>query len=434
MNIRKLIKNRVVKNAGWIISGRIAQVLINFILSLFTLRYLGPDNYGLINYAAAYTGILSSVSSLGINAIIVKEFVDKPGQEGVILGTSLGLRLVASALSTVAILCVSFIWDANEPETHLVVTLYSVGAILNSFEVFTYWFQSQLQSKKTSIATLCAYTVMAGYKIILLMLDMPVSYFAIASAIDYAVIAVILVGYYVRDKGARLSFSWRYGSQLLKSSHHYILTGLMVSIYAQTDKLMLKQMVNESETGFYSVAYSLSGIWCFVLAAIISSLNPIIMEAHKGDRLKYGRLNRLLYNIVIYLSFFVAGIYMMTGEWIVVFLYGEAYRPAAIPLKILAWQTAFSYLGVARDTWIVCENKQKYLKYIYISAMLANVSLNAVWIPVYGVAGAAFASLVTQVITTFIVPFFIVELKENVHMMLDALLFRGLKTREKQAG
>lgn len=422
-----LKNNRVIRNAGWLIAGKIIQSLINLVVGLLTARYLGPGNYGLISYAAAYTSFFTSFCTLGINSVIVKELIDAPEKEGEVLGTSLGLRAISSTLSAITIVGISFLLDANEPETHLVVALYSVSIIFHIFEVFDYWFQSRLQSKKSAMASLAAYVITSLYKIILLMLDKPVTYFALATSVDYICIAVILVGLYIRENGKKLSFSWDYGKDLLGKSCHYILSGLMVAVYAQTDKIMLKQMISDTENGYYATALSLCNVWCFILSAIISSLNPIIMQAHKEDKKKFGRLNRLLYCIVFYISAVVSVCFTVLGEWLVPLMYGEAYLPAAMPLKILTWQTAFSYLGVARNAWIVCENKQKYLKYIYISAALANVVLNWLFIPVWGASGAAFASLVAQITTVMIAPFFIKQMRENSVMMVDAMLLRGIR-------
>lgn len=426
MRKRCNISNRVIKNAGWMIAGKISQSLINLIVGLLTARYLGPANYGLISYASAYTTFFSSICTLGINSVIVKELIDAPEKEGEVLGTSLGLRAISSALSAITIVGISFLLDANEPETQLVVALYSVSVIFHIFEVFDYWFQSRLQSKKSAMASLAAYVITSLYKIILLILDKPVTYFALATSVDYICIAAILVGLYIRENGKKLSFSWDYGKDLLGKSCHYILSGLMVAVYAQTDKIMLKQMISDTENGYYATALSLCNVWCFILSAIISSLNPIIMQAHKEDKKKFGRLNRLLYCIVFYISAVVSVCFTVLGEWLIPVMYGEAYLPAAMPLKILTWQTAFSYLGVARNAWIVCENKQKYLKYIYISAALANVVLNWLFIPVWGASGAAFASLAAQITTVMIAPFFIKQMRENSVMMVDAILLKGL--------
>ena len=111
---------------------------------------------------------------------------------------------------------------------------------------------------------------------------------------------------------------------------------------------------------------------------------------------------------------------------IIKILYGEAFLPSAMPLRIITWYTAFSYLGVARNAWIVCENKQKYLKYLYVGAAITNVVLNAIFIPLLGATGAAIASLITQISTILVFPFFINELRPNVIMMFDAIMFRKI--------
>lgn len=424
---RSLRNNRVVKNAGWLITGKIIQGLINLIVGLLTARYLGPSNYGLINYAAAYTGFITSFCTLGINSVIVKELIDAPEHEGQVLGTSLGLRAVSSVLSVITIIGISLFLDANEPETQLVVALYSIGSIFHIFEVFDYWFQFQLKSKKTAMASLAAYIITSVYKVMLFVFDKPVEYFAVATSVDYICIAIILVVMYIRCKGGRLSFSWNYGKSLLEKSHHYILSGMMIAIYAQTDKIMLKQMINDTENGYYATALYLCSAWCFVLMAIINSFNPVIMQAYNENREKFNRLNRLLYAIVFYISAVISFCFMLLGDWLIPMIYGVAYLPAVTPLKILTWQTAFSYLGTARDAWIVCKNKQKYLKYIYMSAALTNVMLNYWFIPVWGATGAAAASLITQIITVMITPFFIEDVRQNSVLMIEAILLRKIK-------
>lgn len=428
--LKQLLNHSVIINAGWLIFGKVIQMVINLFVGLLTARYLGPSNYGLINYGTAYTTFFASICTLGINSVIVKEFIDYPGKEGQILGTALGLRAVSSFFSSIAIAGISLILDAGEPETQIVVVLCSIGVFFQIFEIFNHWFQSRLQSKKTAIAALIAYSITAAYKVLLLIMGKPVTYFALATSVDYICVAVVLLFFYFRDHGSKFSFSWNYGKTLLKKSCHYILPGLMVAVYAQTDKLMMKHMIGEKEIGYYSTAFSLCNVWCFLLSAIISSLTPVIMQAHKDGTKRYGQLNRVLYAIVFYTSAAVSILFLLLGDWIIPLLYGIAYAPASLPLKILTWQTAFSYLGVARNIWVVCEEKQKYLKYIYISAALANVLLNLIFIPPLGASGAAFASLLAQVITVMIAPFFIKGMRENSIMMLDAILLRGLNIQQ----
>ena len=216
----------------------------------------------------------------------------------------------------------------------------------------------------SSIASLIGYIVVSAYKIVLLIYKKSVLWFAVASSIDYIVIAAFLLIVYKKNHGPKLSFSLTKAKQLLKKSYHFILSGLMISIYGATDKLMLKQMLNETHVGYYSTAISLCTVWCFVLSAIIHSAVPSIMQLHRQNYALYEQRNKQLYALVFYVSFTVSIIFTLFSDWIIGLLYGEAYLPSANPLKIATWYTAFSYLGVARDTWIICENKQKYLKYL----------------------------------------------------------------------
>ena len=426
-----LLKSKVVRNASWLIAGKIAQMIISLFVGLLTARYLGPSNYGLIGYAGAYVAFLTIFCNLGINSVLVKEFIDNPGQEGKILGTTIGLRALSTLLSYITLIVVVFLIDGNEPLTICVVALSSLGLFFRVFESFNYWFQSRLQSKVTAIASLIAYSITAAYKIYLLIDGASVVFFALVSSIEYVCLGILLFYQYKKNSGSQFSFSWEYAKSLLGKSYHFILPSIMVAIYGQTDKLMMKQMISESEIGFYVAACTICAMWCFILSAIIDSMYPPIMEAHGKDEEQYNRLNRQLYAIVFYVSVFVSAGIALLAEPIVYILYGSSYLPAVEPLRIITWYTAFSYLGVARNAWIVSENKQKYLFRIYVSAAVANVALNLVLIPVWGASGAAVASLVAQIVTTLIAPFFIKELRQNSILMLQAIFLRGVFNPKK---
>ena len=423
----KVVNNKVAKNAGWIIAGRVANMICSFVVSLLVARYLGPSNFGLINYATAYTTFFASLCTLGINSVIVKEFVDYPDKEGESIGTSLLLRAISSLLSIFLIIVVSSILDHGERITILVVALCSFGLFFQIFDTFNYWYQAHLISKYSAIASSVAYVVMSAYKIYLLVTGKSVIWFAIATSVDYIVIAIILVYFYKKNNGPKLRVSRTRAKSILSKSCHFILAGLMVSIYGATDRLMLKHMLDESAVGYYSLAVSLCNIWVFVLSAIIDSLTPVILENAKSNKEKYVKLNKQLYSIVFYVSFFVSICFIIFGKIAIRILYGEAYLPATGPLYVITWYVAFSYLGVARNPWIVTENMEKYLVFIYLGAAVSNVILNAALIPSFGTIGAAIASLVTQISTIVVFPLFIKGMRPNVKLMVDAILLRDIR-------
>ncbi len=426
------MRNKVVRNAGWLIAGNITYKLIAFIIGLWTARYLGPSNQGVITYAAAYTGFFYSVATLGINSIVVKQIIDNPDREGTIMGTTLVLQCVASLFSALTILCIVSIVDFGEPLTIAVTFLSSLGLFFQVLDSIKYWFQAKLESKYAAIATIVAHCITSLYRVVLLILKKGVLWFAFANVIDCICVAAILFTVYKRKKGPKFVFSKSIAKELIANSRYYILSGLMISIYGATDKIMLKQMLNAESVGYYGTAISICTLWVFVLSSIIESISPVIMEAKKTDEIAYKRKNVQLYSIVFYLSIFVSLFMTIFAEWGVVLLYGKAYQGAVNPLRIVCWYVAFSYLGCARDVWVVCEGHQRHLPKLYMEAAITNVVLNFALIPFFGASGAAAASLITQISTVFIAPLFIKEMRPNVCLMLDAIFFRKIKRKEEE--
>ena len=136
--------------------------------------------------------------------------------------------------------------------------------------------------------------------------------------------------------------------------------------------------------------------------------------------------------MVFYFSLFASAAICLIAPLFIRIVYGEDYLPAVGSLRIVVWFVAFSYLGVARNVWVVCEKKQKYLKYLYLGSAVSNVILNLVLIPVLGEKGAALASLLTQISTVFVFPSFIKEMRPNVKMMAEAILLKDVLPEKKK--
>ena len=369
---------------------------------------------------------------MGINSVIVKDFFDNPDEQGKTLGSAVMMRVISSLFSAVAVTCISFFLDYGDWETICVVALCGISLIFHAFDSINYWFQSQYKSKVTAIATFLAYVATSVYKIVLLILKKNVLWFAFASSVDYIVFAIIILIAYRVHHGQKLSFSFENGKRLLSKSYHYILSGMMVAIYGHTDKFMLKQMLGEAEVGYYATAVGICAMWTFVLSAIIDAMYPTIIQSFKQNKELFEQRNRQLYAMVFYITVFVSVCFVLFGNWGVRLLYGEEFMPAAAPLKVITWYTAFSYFGVARNAWMVCNEKQKYLKYMYIAAAAANVVLNLIFIPLWGPVGAAFASLITQIATSILLPYCIKDLRPNARLMLEAIMLKGVFPKKKQ--
>ncbi|NLK93452.1 MAG: flippase [Bacteroidales bacterium] len=421
-----MIKNKVVKNSMWIISCKVAQSVLAVIINMLTARYLGPSNYGLINYAASIVAFVIPIMQLGLNAILVQEIINKPEKEGETLGTSLVMSLISAFLCIIGVLLFSLIANAGETETIIVCFLYSILLIFSALELTQYWFQAKLMSKYVSLTMLLAYILVSGYKIFLLATGKNIYWFAISNALDYAIISVVLLIIYKKISKNKLSFSLTTAKSLFNKGKYYIVSSMMVTIFAQTARIMLKFMISNEAVGYYSAAVACAGMTSFVFTAIIDSFRPLIFESKKNSQQVFEKNVTRLYSVIIYFALAQSVFIAVFSEVIVKILYGSQYIDSVMALRIIVWHTTFSYLGAVRNIWILAEGKHKILWVLNLSGALFNIILNFVFIPIWGIYGAALSALLTQIFTNVVLGFIIKPIKDNNKLMLQALNVKNL--------
>ncbi len=398
-----MTENKVVKNATWIIACKIIQSVLGLIISMISSRYFGPSGYGLINYAISVVAFVVPIMQLGLNSILVQEIVGGKEREGAILGTSLTMSFITSFFTIGGVILFVSVANAGERDTLIVCALYSIVLITQSLELIQYWFQAKLKSKYTSIVMLIAYVAIAVYRIVLLVSKKSIYWYAVSYAMEYCIISIALLIIYKKCEGDAFHFSWRIARALFKKSKYYILSGLMITVFAQTGRIMLKIMIDDAATGYYSAAVTCVGLTNFVFTAIIDSARPSVFE---GQKISYERFETnitRLYSIVIYLSLLQSVFLTILAKPIIYVLFGKQYMPAVPALQIMSWYSTFSYLGSVHAIWILAEGKQKTLWVINLSGALFNIVLNALLIPIWGVNGAAVTALATQFFTNVIV-------------------------------
>ena len=397
-----MIKNKGVINASWIIGCKIVQSVLALVIGVLCARFLGPSNFGVINYAASIVGFAAPLMRLGFNSILVNEITAGKDSEQKIIGTAIGLTVPAGILGSLAIVAFVSLYNRGDTVTVIVCSVYSLTLIFQAAEMITYWYQAKLMSKYPSIATIVGYVIVSAYKIYLLVSAKSVYWFAVINAMEHLIVCVILLVLYSRLSKQSLQFSFSTAKNLLSKGKHYILSGVMVAIFQQTDKFMLKNMIGDEETGFYSVAVACAGVAGFVYAAIIDSMRPSILTSKKYSEEQYQNKMSVLYAIVIALGLLQCIGMTVLAKPMIYLLYGEQYLPAVSTLQITVWFVICSYFAIVRDMWILAEEKQKYLWIINMLGAGINVGLNLVLIPILGAPGAALASLATHLFASFL--------------------------------
>ncbi|WP_298023047.1 flippase [uncultured Dysosmobacter sp.] len=430
---------KVAKNATWIIACRIAQAFFALAIYMLTARFLGPSNFGIIIYASSLVAFVAPIMNLGFNNILVQDIINNPEREGKTVGTTILLSLISAVFCISGITTFAYIANQNEFSTIIVCFLYSLLLIFQALELIQYWFQAKYLSKYTSIVTLCAYLVVSAYKVFLLVTQKSVYWFAISNAFDYCLIGISLIVIYRKLGGQKLEFSLGLGKELFSRSKHYILSSMMVTIFAQTDKIMIKSMLGETATGFYGAAVACAGLTSFIFTAIIDSFRPSILEAYEEDTKAFEYRLTLLYSIIIYLSLSQSIIMTIFARSFIIVLYGPAYEASIGALQAVVWYTTFSYMGAIRDVWILANNKQNVLWKINMSGAIANVIINWLLIPRFGIYGASAASIITQFFTNVVTGFIMKQIRPNNFLMINGLdprliigLLRRMISRERK--
>ena len=261
----------------------------------------------------------------------------------------------------------------------------------------------------------------------LLVKQADVIWFALAQTIDFIVLGIVFYICYKRKKGPKLGISKSLCVSLWKRGRSFIIASIMVVIYMQTDKIMLKGMISENEVAYYTVAASIISMWTFVLSSVISASMPMIIEHSKVGKKEFEDALTGLFSMVAYACIIVGLLFYVFAKPIILLLYDTAYIDAIPTVRVLAWGTMFSYWGVARNIWFVVENKQSYAKWLSMIGAVANVVMNYVLIKMMGLIGAAIATVITEIIVNFVAGLFFKEVRKPSILMAKSLSPSSLK-------
>ena len=421
-------KSRFLQNTSWIVGANLVQMVLSFTIGMICAIYLGPSNFGVINYAAAIVAFFTSIASLGMEGVLVNKFTRTEYKNSEVLGTSLVMGLASSIISSIMVVLLVGVLKQWDGLMIAVTFLQSLTLVFKAFNVFDYWFQSKLLSKYPSIIKCLSYIVMSVYKIFLLITNKSVVWFAFSLGVDALFIAVGLMFCYFVIEKQRIGFNRKLISHILVQSSPFIISGLVSVIYTQIDKVMIEQFLKDStQTGLYSAALTVCTTWLFLPQAFITSARPVIFEMKEQNNPRYIVRLKQLYSFIIWGCIAVALIITICAPIIIKILYGDAYVAATDTLRIVIWYTVFAMIGTARGIWILCEKKNKYVwKYLIVGSAV-NVILNACLIPCMGIIGAALATVFAQFTSAIVAPIFYRETRVHTKYVLEAFFFKGLK-------
>jgi polysaccharide transporter, PST family len=394
---------KILVNISWLFVDRIVRMGFGLIVAVWTARYLGTEQFGILNYAIAFVALFTPLANLGLDGVLVKQLVNNRSHHAEILGTSFWMRFIAGWLAWLITVLGAFLVRHDDQTTMIMVAILSCSGVFQSLETIDLWFQSQVQSKYSVLAKNTAFIIATLIRILMIMVHAPLVAFAWVTLLEFVLSAAALILVY-QQQSQRLSlWSWNFsiGKNLLRESLPLIFSSLSIMIYMRIDQIMLGQMISAKAVGVYSAATRISEAWYFVPLAVASSVSPAIYEAKQiSEALYYHRLGQLNRFLVLGSIGIALPMTFLSGTMMVL-LFGDKYAESGAVLAIHIWTAVFVFTGVATSSWFVAENLTHLQLYRSLGGAIANVLLNLILIPIYGVTGAAIATVISSSIAAF---------------------------------
>jgi O-antigen/teichoic acid export membrane protein len=401
---------------------RVIKLLLSFLIGLFLVRYLGPEQFGVLAYAVSFALLFASIANFGLENILVRELVSFPEQRKSILGSAFILRIIGSIIVLlVTVLAVKL--NNETDDVAILIYLISAGTIFQAFHVVDFYFQGKVQAKFSATVQSSSVILVSLLRLLFILFSGGLVWFAVVQALEPIFIAIgfVIVYYYNKENILQWQFKKDVAKRLFHDSWPLILAGLVVSIYIRIDQILIKNMLSSEQNGYYAAAVRLCEAWYFIPMAISSSLYPAIVNAKvMSEELYQSRLQKL-YDLLAAISIFIAIPVTIFSELIITFLFGDKFAPAAPVLTIYIWAGIATFLGVASSQYLVTENLTKVSFLRTLIGLILNVALNLLLIPTMGITGSALATLISYSVATF----GIVLHKKSAHqavMMIKALL------------
>lgn len=176
-----------------------------------------------------------------------------------------------------------------------------------------------------------------------------------------------------------------------------------------TDLIVLGIFFSDMDVGVYRAAAQLSMLVVFGLQAINQVLHPYFASMYvKGDMTGLQRLVTVSSRAITLLALPPVILFLFFGDYLLVWVYGEPYKSGSIVLAVLAIGQFFnSFMGSVGALLNMTGHERDSMKGMMVAA-LANVVMNIILIPLWGMDGAAVATSMTLVIWNFVLRKFVI--------------------------
>ena len=396
-------------NTSWLFAEKSVKIFVGFFVSIWIARYLGPNQFGLLNYSQSFVALFTAVATLGLDGIVVRELVKDETKQNEILGTSFVLKVMGSSLAIIFI-AVALFFSSNDKLTNILIFIIAFSLFFQSFNVVDYYFQSQVLSKYVVFANIITLILSNIVKVVLILNNASLVYFAWTILFDSIILASGLIYFFSKKANLKIpnfTFNKTMMITLLQDAWPLMFAGIASMINMRVDQVMLGKMTDFEVVGNYAAAVRISELWLILPTLIGTSIYPAVISSKKKSHELY--LQRVRRIICYMASFAIPFAILVTilSELIVTMLYGDKYLFAHTYLSIYIWSGLPYVVFFVMGQVVMIESLTKVTFYISVISVFANIILNKILIHLYGGVGAAMTTLFVAYVSQLIIIFYV---------------------------
>ena len=413
---------KYLKNISWLLLEKILLKSVALFVTIYLIRYLGPEEFGILSYCLSFAGIFIMIAPLGLEKIVVKALVSNTFNKNRILGTSFLLTLLSTLISLIIISLILF-FSPDTLTTKALTIIISLSMLFNAFVTIDYYFQSKVLGSKPAKVRMISALLAAGLKILFITFQKPLLWFGAIVLFESMITAIGLIIIFKKEGEGfgSLSVSTTAAKTLLKGSWPLLLDTVAISIYMKIDQIMITKICGPVQNGNYAAAVKISETIHIIPLAIMATIFPAIIASKKSDNTLYNLRIQRLFDFMLWVAIFLILPLFFFSDEITRLIFQERFTESSAILSVHAWSAIFVFIGISREVWLVSEGLQSYALIFSFIGMIINISLNFFLIPIFGALGAAIATLISHSFAAWILAIFFKDTRHSFFMVLNSL-------------
>lgn len=392
----------------WLTLSQLFNKFILFGYSIFLARSLGVAEFGVYSFSVAWLLLASVVADFGLSRYFIKDSITDnkkiPEMVGKVIVARLGLSILAMFLVLVVV-----IFDQNLSRGW-VLMLCMLTLIPQIFSVTwdnlltgagKFWLLAVIQ-----IISMISTVVMGVF----LVLYQSSAAMAILAIVINQIIMAGGVYWWLKPKwdwpNVTHILAW---TELWKGSLPYGIMALLGLIYFRIDSILLGLLKGNFEVGIYGVGYKVLEAIVFIPTSLAVVLFPSLVKLHQINSEKITKLVWQIVGVMFSLGVLIAGLIYLVLPLLVIQVL-PAYQQSIEVIKILVLSIPWMFVHIPLAQVLL--SSDRYLRRIIGYSLLpvtVNIVLNLIYIPVYGVAGAAWISVLSDVLSALIIGWLVMQ-------------------------